>query len=94
MSRLPMETAPRTVTSCSGNSRRAASEAEYTDAPLSLTMTTGIPRERPRMKASVSLPAVPLPTAMTSTAYRETRSFTVLAASEAFPPAKPGKITS
>lgn len=37
ISLLPIDTAPRTVTSSSGNSSRAIFEAEYIDAPSSLT---------------------------------------------------------
>jgi hypothetical protein len=63
-----MEMAPRMVRSRSGNSSRATSLALYTLAPDSLTMTTGTfspaPSMASRMMASVSRPAVPLPTAM------------------------------
>ena len=38
-SRRAMDTAPRSETSMSGNSSAASSEAEYTDAPASLTIT-------------------------------------------------------
>ena len=69
-----MEMAPRTVKSRSGNSLRAISDAEYTDAPDSDTETTMI-SVRPsffkveRTNASVSRPAVPLPTAIACGAY-------------------------
>ena len=73
--RRAMETAPRRETSMSGNSAAAISEAEYTDAPDSLT-TTGVGRFPPAslMRSaispasfSVSRDAVPLPTASRST---------------------------
>ena len=73
--RRAMDTAPRRLTSMSGNSRAATSEAEYTDAPASDTVT--VDGSRPpawRMRSptsrasfSVSREAVPLPTAMSST---------------------------
>src|SRR5215208_5753029 len=56
-----METAPRIETSSSGSSSRATSDAEYTDAPASLTTTTcgrgpsaGSSRTTSRAAASVS----------------------------------------
>ncbi|MOA28605.1 hypothetical protein D3C78_1495580 [compost metagenome] len=67
-----MDTAPRIDTSRSGNSLAASSEAEYTEAPASLTMT--LVSLRPgtcliRSAASLSLSrlAVPLPMAISST---------------------------
>ena len=39
---LPIDTEPRTVTSKLGNSSRAIFEAEYIDAPASLTIKTSI----------------------------------------------------
>ena len=70
-----METAPRTVISRSGNSRRATSDAEYTDAPDSLTITTSIALDSPiaRTNASVSRLAVPLPMAIASMRNWSTR---------------------
>ena len=66
-SRRAIEMAPRTVTSRSGNSSRAASLALYTLAPASLTITTGTSswkwRSASRTNDSVSRPAVPFPTA-------------------------------
>ncbi len=64
-----MEIAPRIVRSKSGNSSRATSEALYTDAPDSLTESTTTSLilaslSTPRTKVSVSLPPVPLPTAI------------------------------
>ncbi len=65
-----MDTAPRTVTSWSGNSRRAVSEAEYTDAPLSFTMVTITPSmPSPLQKPRASRPPVPLPTAIALKSY-------------------------
>ncbi|KAF5031142.1 hypothetical protein DSECCO2_630820 [anaerobic digester metagenome] len=89
ISRRPMDTAPRTVRSWSGNSRRATSDAEYTEAPVSFTSTTSTPagRPAPRTKASVSRPAVPLPTATTSMLYFMQQSRRVRAARSA--PASP-----
>lgn len=67
MSRRPMDTAPRTVRSRSGNSWRATSEAEYTLAPASLTITTTTSfSSSERTSSSVSRLAVPLPTATAS----------------------------
>ena len=58
------------MTSSSGNSSRATSEAEYTDAPCSLTETTGtfVPSfsSTSRTNASASRLPVPLPTAISS----------------------------
>ena len=57
----------------SGNSSIAISDAEYTDAPASLTIT--YLQSKPfslmtsAMKLSVSLPAVPLPMAIIDTLY-------------------------
>ncbi|MNV38823.1 hypothetical protein D3C71_1303860 [compost metagenome] len=70
--RRAMDTAPRMDTSRSGNSLAANSEAEYTDAPASLT-TTFCSRVSPSAlmtspaSLSVSRLAVPLPIAISST---------------------------
>ena len=75
--RRAIETAPRIVTSSSGNSRSASSEAEYTDAPASETSTfvmapfpDALPTRATSSPASFSVSrlAVPLPTAISSTA--------------------------
>ena len=68
ISRLPIDTAPRTVTSSIGNSSRAVSEAEYTEAPSSLTTNCFISSARcsERTNAEVSRLAVPLPMAIAS----------------------------
>ncbi|MNR29559.1 hypothetical protein D3C85_1469530 [compost metagenome] len=67
-----MDTAPRRETSSSGNSLAASSEAEYTEAPASLTMI--LVSLRPgnflissTTSLSVSRLAVPLPKATSST---------------------------
>ena len=67
----PIDTAPRTVTSLSGNSLLASGDAEYIDAPLSLTMKTStLRRKRNDCKnCSVSRLAVPLPNAIASILY-------------------------
>ena len=67
-----METAPRIVTSNSGNSFDANSDAEYTDAPASDTVTrvnvkSGFAVIISAITASVSRLAVPLPIAIKST---------------------------
>ena len=67
-----MDTAPRRLTSNSGNSFAANSEAEYTDAPASLTTTfcsfsAGCCFIRSATSASVSRLAVPLPMATSCT---------------------------
>ena len=74
-SRRAIDTAPRSVTSRFGSSCAAYAEAEYTDAPASLTMAfAGASAPAARMSAmssaasaSVSRDAVPLPTAISST---------------------------
>ncbi len=71
--RRAMETAPRRETSRSGNSRAASSEAEYTEAPASLTMILVSFRPGTFLisspaSLSVSRLAVPLPMAIRSTA--------------------------
>ena len=83
MSLLPMDTAPLTVMSLSGNSSRATSPAEYIEAPLSFTMTTGMEAGRlsDLMKASVSRPAVPFPIATASISKRAQSARTLSAAS-------------
>ena len=83
MSLRPIETAPRTVMSLSGNSSRATSLAEYIDAPLSFTITIGRLAGSPRdlAKASVSRPAVPLPMAIASISKRAQRPRILSAAS-------------
>ena len=68
-----METAPRMLTSRSGNSLAANSEAEYTEAPASLTtifciFSSGASLIRSPASLSVSRLAVPLPMAISSTA--------------------------
>ncbi|MCY1425424.1 hypothetical protein D9M71_412120 [compost metagenome] len=70
--RRAMLTAPRRDTSRSGNSFAASSEAEYTDAPASLTMilvifSAGYFRISSMASLSVSRLAVPLPIAIRST---------------------------
>ena len=70
--RRAMETAPRRDTSSSGNSLAASSEAEYTEAPASLTMILvsfrpGSLRTSSPASLSVSRLAVPLPMAISST---------------------------
>ena len=83
MSLRPIDTAPRTVTSLSGNSSRATLDAEYTEAPSSLTLYILMLSDSPAdlMKASVSRPAVPLPMAMASGWYCFTMSLTRVSAS-------------
>ena len=70
-----METAPRNDTSSSGNSARAKSDAEYTEAPASFTTTTcgrspptggSSSRMAALVSVSVSRLAVPLPMAISS----------------------------
>ncbi len=70
--RRAMDTAPRRDTSSSGNSFAASSEAEYTDAPASLTMILvsfmpGYFLISSPASLSVSRLAVPLPMAISST---------------------------
>ncbi len=73
------------VTSSSGSSSRASSEAEYTDAPASLTITSfTVEGIAPlaialRTNASVSRPAVPLPIAIAAggCAFTAAASFAV-----------------
>ncbi|MBT9158561.1 MAG: hypothetical protein DDT36_01575 [Firmicutes bacterium] len=69
--RRPIETAPRRVTSSPGNSSPASAEAEYTEAPASLTMVYGTPKPCSRMSSatnsSASRDPVPLPIAMALT---------------------------
>ncbi|MNT57615.1 hypothetical protein D3C72_1949980 [compost metagenome] len=67
-----MDTAPRRDTSRSGNSFAASSEAEYTEAPASLTMilvslSCGNFLISSSTSLSVSRLAVPLPKATSST---------------------------
>ncbi len=67
-----MDTAPRSDTSRSGNSLAASSEAEYTEAPASLTMilvsfSPGTFLISSPASLSVSRLAVPLPMAIRST---------------------------
>ncbi|MNV88126.1 hypothetical protein D3C71_1823040 [compost metagenome] len=67
-----MDTAPRIDTSSSGNSLAASSEAEYTEAPASLTITlvifsAGYFLISSAASLSVSRLAVPLPMAIRST---------------------------
>ena len=82
MSLRAMLTAPRTVASLSGNSSRPSFDAEYTDAPSSLTTNTctslacvpsscvfALFKQRDFMNDSVSRLAVPLPIAMASISY-------------------------
>ncbi len=70
--RRAIDTAPRMLTSRFGNSRAASSEAEYTDAPASLTtilvsFSSGCLVISSPASLSVSRLAVPLPIAMSST---------------------------
>src|SRR2546427_555047 len=70
--RRAIDTAPRSDTSSSGNSLAANSEAEYTDAPASLTTTFcsfGLAAALIASPASLSVSrlAVPLPIAISST---------------------------
>ena len=70
--RRAMETAPRSDTSRLGNSLAANSDAEYTDAPASLTtifciFASGSSLSRSPASLSVSREAVPLPMAMSCT---------------------------
>ena len=84
-SRRAIDTAPRSVTSSSGSSRAAYADAEYTDAPASLTIAfVGGTAPAARMSAmssaasaSVSRDAVPLPTAINSTSWRATSAASV-----------------
>ncbi len=67
--RRAIDTAPRSETSTSGNSREAISDAEYTDAPASLTtilvsLSSGASLMRSAASLSVSRDAVPLPIAI------------------------------
>ncbi len=91
--RRAIETAPRSVTSRSGSSCAAYAEAEYTEAPASLTMArVGALPPADRMSAmssaasaSVSRDAVPLPMAISSTPCRAIRAARVaLAAAHCF----------
>ena len=61
----------------------ATSEAEYTEAPLSFTTTAITSRSKGiwRTKFSVSRPAVPLPMAIASTLYCNTKRFSLSEAS-------------
>ncbi|CFW85028.1 Uncharacterised protein [Bordetella pertussis] len=81
--RRAIETAPRSVTSRSGNSSAAVSEAEYTEAPASETTTRVNARSGKRAimsptSFSDSREAVPLPMAMSSTLWRAARAASVL----------------
>ena len=67
-----METAPRSATSIPGSSADAYADAEYTEAPASLTTTgtspsAGLRAASSRASFSVSREAVPLPIATSST---------------------------
>ncbi len=71
-SRRAIETAPRRLTSSAGNSFAAVSEAEYTEAPASLTtifdsFASGSFLISSPASLSVSRDAVPLPIAIRST---------------------------
>ncbi len=71
-SRRAIDTAPRIVTSRSGSSCEANAEAEYTEAPASLTIalvtpSSGCCLRRSSASLSVSREAVPLPIATRST---------------------------
>ena len=72
--RRAIETAPRIDTSKSGNSFAANSEAEYTEAPASLTMILVADKpdffSKSPTNASVSREPVPLPIAIKSTLWR------------------------
>ena len=77
-----METALRSETSYCGNSSAASFDAEYTDAPASLTtiyavVQCGISRRTSAVKISVSFEAVPLPMAMICASYVRMRCFSV-----------------
>ena len=65
--------------SLSGNSSRARFDAEYTDAPFSLTVNTRFLSISPEdvTKLRVSCDAVPSPTAMASMLYFSMRDFSV-----------------
>ena len=83
--RRAIEMAPRMVRSRSGNSCRAISDAEYTDAPDSLTVTLKIlvrfvSRRKSCTKAADSREAVPLPMAMACTLWRAMSEASVLRA--------------
>ena len=72
--RRAMETAPRSDTSRPGNSFAASSEAEYTEAPASLTtifciFSSGTSLSRSPASLSVSREAVPLPIATSCTPW-------------------------
>ena len=70
--RRAIETAPRSETSKSGNSCAASSEAEYTEAPASFTITllalmSGLALSISATSLSVSREWVPLPIEISST---------------------------
>ena len=70
--RRAIDTAPRSVTSRPGSSADAYADAEYTDAPASLTITfvifrPGLAATSSPASLSVSRDAVPLPIATRST---------------------------
>ena len=76
--RRAIDTAPRSETSMDGNSAAASSDAEYTDAPDSLTTThVGLlwaALEISRANFSDSRDAVPLPMAINSTLWALARA--------------------
>ncbi len=87
--RRAMLTAPRRLTSSSGNSRLASSLAEYTEAPASLTTTRSsrapaasdcTRRISSAARRSVSRLAVPLPMAISSTPCASTSRASVCSA--------------